>query len=605
MSERAYKLNILCRIAVFAVMVLLIITSIAPAVYAAPQYSGKFGKMKWSLEGGVLTVEGSKAMPDFSEQEPAPWYEHREEIRHINIDDRITSIGALSFYDCSAVTAVELSKNVKKIGEMAFAGCTSLTTITLLAVEQIGDYAFSRCFSLANVVLPATVKTLGKAAFYRCESLKYMRIPTSVSNMGASVFAYCRSLISVEIDAPFEILPEWTFYGCESLNVVWLPETMNSAGENAFGRCDVLVSVYYNGTEEDEETLIGDIVTGSPDVEIRDLTSDNEVETVPPATKKEFEQNGDKVTETTTEITGDKDFVIETKVEVTYPLDTQNQTDNEKESAKIEINATVNADDGWNALISEIEKQTTKQGVFKIETDNKVPLEVNATLLHGSVILGKTLESFAGKDIVLKLCTPNGSRWSIDCLRLKGYKFKKSYDLEYKLTLYKKVSQKHAEVLGTAVSYWLKFADKINFPVTVELYIDSTASRQTATIFENVFSDGLQKLQSVMVDADGTACFKMGNINKGKRYVTALNVSGVTADEVILPQTQFGGEDWLDDYVPVTEQYTITEVRGFMGMTMKQFTTVLLCSLVGLAFVVFVVILIINLLGKKRITPQN
>ncbi len=106
----------------------------------------------------------------------------------------------------------------------------------------------------------------------------------------------------------------------------------------------------------------------------------------------------------------------------------------------------------------------------------------------------------------------------------------------------------------------------------------------------------------MMISEEGTAYYKMGNINNGKRYITALNVAGIPTEDVILPEDTNG--DWLENYIPITEQYKITDVRGFLGLTMKQFTTVLIFGIIGLAFVVFVTILVINFVAKKKVLNE-
>ena len=172
--------------------------------------------------------------------------------------------------------------------------------------------------------------------------------------------------------------------------------------------------------------------------------------------------------------------------------------------------------------------------------------------------------------------------------------------MSYTLALYEKPAKSDKKVIGEATAYWLSFADKIDFPCAVEVYMDVSLSRQIATLYENSWIKGLQKLQSVMVDESGTAFYRMANINKGKRYVVALNVSGITADEATIPDDfadEYGG---LENYVPVTEQYVITDVRGFLGLTMKEFTSILLWGFGGLIVLVIVVGIILSSASKKK-----
>ncbi|MBQ7034814.1 MAG: leucine-rich repeat domain-containing protein, partial [Clostridia bacterium] len=597
-SKKRYSLRRLA--AVFA-LILMCATLMAPSAFAAED-SGKCGSLKWSYAGGVLTISGHGAMPDFSEPDMAPWYAHRANISRLELADGITSIGKLAFYDCAALVGADIPKKVKTIGDMAFAGCTSLESVWMPGVETLGEYAFSRCFALKSVNLPEGLRTIGYAAFYRCESLQSICVPAGVTEMGGSVFAYCAGLLEAKILCPMEMLPEWTFYGCERLQRVTLPAEMKGTGSSAFTRCEALSEVYHNGTEEDQKSLAEDITEDLKMFVPAQITSSPEA---PPAvSQKTFEETEDGLSEIVTEITDTDHGTIQTETIVTRPIIGEMEL-GEEEQGQINVGASITDQKGWDALTETLEEQIFQQGLLKERTGKEVPLSAQIDLLDGSLLYGKTLEALAGKNITLYLRTPNGSRWSIDCSLLKGLSFQKSYDMDYMLTRYEKPSKAHKKVLGAAVSYWLKFEDRIDFPATVELYIDPTALRQVASLYENAFMSGLQRLQSVTVGQDGVAPYRMANVNKGKRYVVALNVSGVSADDVILSDQSVMDSDWLENYVPVTEQYTITDVRGFMGMTMKQFTITLVCVLAGLAFIIFILALVINMMGKKKALEEH
>lgn len=603
MKRLVRKFNIL-RCLAFILATLLICVTFSFSGVSAAQDSGKLGKMKWSFSGGTLEIVGKGEMPDFTEQDMAPWNKYNTQIRRIDIDDRITYIGKLAFYDCSAVIAVELSDKVKTIGDMAFAGCSSMESITMPKIETLGEYAFSRCFKLDGVILPATLKKIGACAFYRCESLSLIRIPSSVSEMGGSVFAYCSSLISVVIDAPIKQIPEWTFYGCTQLETLTLPKETTSVGDNAFAQCDVLNDIYHNGSDKTKESFLQSVIENNSGFE------NDVVKPVPevsePTTSIKYENDGDTGSKTKTEVvTGDGADIITNIITGHTPTGEYSYKE-EPENGRIEINVTIHEKDGWDTLVSELERQFLEQGALEMQLGDeiKVPMVANISLLHGSIIYGKTLESLVGKDLVLKLCTPNGSRWSIDCSQLRGYEFKKSYDLEYITELYEDISKAHKKVFGEVSCFWIDFADRIDFPATIELYIDMNASRQSATLYEKAVGNKLQLIQSVMVAEDGFAYYKMGNINKGKRYIAALNVANISAESIVRPENSADEGDWLENYVPVTEQYKITDVRGFMGLTMKEFTKALIFGIIGIAFVVFVVVLAINFMAKKKALNQ-
>ena len=127
-------------------------------------------------------------------------------------------------------------------------GTCSDTTIYIPAVidekpvTEIGNYAFLRCTSLKEVVIPQSVTSIGSSAFNYCTSLKEIVIPEGVTTIG-----------------------EGAFQLCELLTEIVIPEGVTSIGDSAFDGCDELTTVYYRGSKEQWDSIIGsnkDALTG-------------------------------------------------------------------------------------------------------------------------------------------------------------------------------------------------------------------------------------------------------------------------------------------------------------------------------------------------------
>ena len=85
---------------------------------------------------------------------------------------RVTKIGEGAFFECSALTSVEIPASVTKIDWGAFYGCSSLTSVEIPAsVTSIGSMAFSGCSSLTSVVIPKGVTKIGEGVFLFCSDL--------------------------------------------------------------------------------------------------------------------------------------------------------------------------------------------------------------------------------------------------------------------------------------------------------------------------------------------------------------------------------------------------------------------------------------------------
>ena len=88
--------------------------------------SGTCGdNLTWILEEstGILTIEGSGAMKDYSSGSSAPWYRDRGKISTLVIGDGVTNIGSYAFSHCYGLTSVTTPNSVTSIGESAFAEC--------------------------------------------------------------------------------------------------------------------------------------------------------------------------------------------------------------------------------------------------------------------------------------------------------------------------------------------------------------------------------------------------------------------------------------------------------------------------------------------------
>lgn len=99
----------------------------------------------WSLDEstGVLTISGTGAMTNFSTASPSPWYDYRNDITNLVIEDGITSIGNYAFYYHSAIPSITIPDSVTSIGEYAFSSCSAATTVTIGAgVTVISEKAF-------------------------------------------------------------------------------------------------------------------------------------------------------------------------------------------------------------------------------------------------------------------------------------------------------------------------------------------------------------------------------------------------------------------------------------------------------------------------------
>ena len=139
------------------------------------------GQAAWTFVDGTLTIYGENGTRGYSKKTDVPWYEYRDQITKIVVEDGITSLGNYSFMECENVTEVYLSNTLTFIGVNVFSTCKKLTSITIPeTVNTINGYAFNKCSALERVVFEGdTAPTISKNAFNTDAANLYYRTSSS------------------------------------------------------------------------------------------------------------------------------------------------------------------------------------------------------------------------------------------------------------------------------------------------------------------------------------------------------------------------------------------------------------------------------------------
>ena len=198
----------------------------AAAADAAVVASGTAGdNVTWVLtDDGVITFSGSGEMNHYSDgsflspnNRPAPWWDYKDQITTVVINEGITSIGSHAFVGHSSLTSVSLPDGLETIWSMAFEN-TSLRSLVLPSgVTAIYGYAFSGCYMLETVQFPDTLTYIDEAAFRNCSRLKELCFPSSLTTLRPGAFVNCSGLTHVTIPASVRSIYSQVFNGCSSL----------------------------------------------------------------------------------------------------------------------------------------------------------------------------------------------------------------------------------------------------------------------------------------------------------------------------------------------------------------------------------------------------
>ncbi len=218
-------------------------TEIISETSIAHGYCGN--KVTYVLDAnGTLTISGNGAMENYTEDGDAKWFEYREQIKRVIINEGITNIGDYAFSGCDKLTKVYIPDSVTIIGHFSFYYCTALNDISIPNyVTDIGTCAFQNCTGLTNFIMPDSVNFLGDGIFSNCHALNELKLSKNISCITNGLFACCYSLTSVTVPEGVMSINGGAFDSCSNLTSINIPDSVTSIGMSAFYGCSSLTSI--------------------------------------------------------------------------------------------------------------------------------------------------------------------------------------------------------------------------------------------------------------------------------------------------------------------------------------------------------------------------
>ena len=193
--------------------------------YYVETITGNCGdNLTWTLYDGTLTISGTGAMSTF-DRDTQPWAAYKSDIRHVIVEDGVTSVSEEAFYKCTALETVVIADSVTAIGNWAFSYCASLTDIdTGDGITQLGSYTFMQCTALRNVTLSNNLTIIGDYAFRECIALESIILPEMLTEIDIFAFAKCEQLVEVTLPKSLQTLNYGAFMGCTRLKQINVEE---------------------------------------------------------------------------------------------------------------------------------------------------------------------------------------------------------------------------------------------------------------------------------------------------------------------------------------------------------------------------------------------
>jgi hypothetical protein len=258
--------------------------------FAQTVASGETGNCTWTLTGTsenyTLTISGDGAMGNYAYNYTSPWYSYRTDIKTLDIQQGVTSIGNYAFYECSGLTSVTIPATVQTVANYGFAGCSNLSSVIFQTelitetngdyqysytrgVSQIGNYAFSDCYNLTAITLPASIYQTGNYCFSGCSNLSSVTFQTElITGMdGDYPYSYINGVRQIG---------EYTFSGCTKLAFFVIPESVRTIYQNAFANCSGLENLTL-GKEATSSYFIGLSFSGCDNLTAINVDDENPV----------------------------------------------------------------------------------------------------------------------------------------------------------------------------------------------------------------------------------------------------------------------------------------------------------------------------------------
>ena len=207
-------------------------------------------------EGSQLTTIDSQA------------FAYCSSLTEIAIPSSVTSVSGNAFSNCSKLESITVaSENTVYDSRNECNAIVATETNTLIlgckntvipnTVTAIGSYAFYNCDAITTMEIPNSVTTIGDYVFYDCDNLTSMEIPSSVTSLGGRIFYYCEKLESINFaeNSQLTSIGDYAFANCSMLLNIILPSSITSIGENAFVYCSKLYGIRCLAEEVPETAL--------------------------------------------------------------------------------------------------------------------------------------------------------------------------------------------------------------------------------------------------------------------------------------------------------------------------------------------------------------
>lgn len=225
-----------CKKVLSMLLAIMVVLSCGCMVSAAKAETGKCGKnATWALQNGTLTISGKGSIYNYGWR-GCPWYDQRQSIKRVVIEEGIRYAGSAMLYQCSNVKTIQLPQTLTAIGNEAFIYCGVQKMKLPDNVKRIGTSAFERCPDLKEIIFPRKVNAFGENVLFYCSSLERVVLPKNLEELPGGTFSRCFRLRDLELPQGITRIGDFAFDQTCGLKTLRIPESVTEIGECAFMR---------------------------------------------------------------------------------------------------------------------------------------------------------------------------------------------------------------------------------------------------------------------------------------------------------------------------------------------------------------------------------
>ena len=163
-------------------------------------------------------------------------------------------LNSCAFWNCDKITWSQVPQSVEELGDECFYDCAALTSVDLSKIKKMDTGVFWGT-PLTSVEWPAAVTEIPANTFWACGQLTTIKgIPgqpgawDNITKIGANAFNMCAALTTIKLPAELKTIDAQAFRSCDHLATVDYGTKVETIGDGAFWYTRALKKFFFKGS---------------------------------------------------------------------------------------------------------------------------------------------------------------------------------------------------------------------------------------------------------------------------------------------------------------------------------------------------------------------